>query len=144
MSVSLEARVPLLDHPLVEFAVGLPGNMKRRGGTGKWILREAIKGLVPESVFEQPKRGFAVPLMRWFRNELRHRLETLLRPERAVYAYVDRESVARMVREHLAGRRDHAGMLWRILALDLWLVALSRGDIAHPLGSMHIAETRRR
>ena len=127
MSVSLEARVPLLDHPLVEFAVALPGHFKRRGGTGKWILREAIRGLVPESVFEQPKRGFAVPLCRWFRGDLRHRLDTLVREERRVYEYVDHGSVQRLVREHTAERRDHSHFLWRVLVLDLWLEALACG-----------------
>ena len=124
MRVSLEARVPLLDHPLVEFAVGLPGSLKRRDGTGKWILREAIKGLVPDSVFTQPKRGFAVPLVRWMRVELKHRLETLLGADRPVYEYVDRASVDRLVREHMSTRRDHSHFLWRILVLDLWLQAM--------------------
>ena len=132
MSVSLEARVPLLDHKLVEFAVALPGHFKRREGTGKWILREAIKGLVPDSVFEQPKRGFAVPLNRWFRNELRHRLDTLVRADRGVYEYVDHASVLRLVREHVSGRRDHSHFLWRVLVLDLWLVALKSGFLAQP------------
>ena len=139
MSVSLEARVPLLDHPLVEFAVGLPGRLKRRNGKGKWILREAIKGLVPDSVFHQPKRGFGVPLGRWFRQELSHRLETLLRPDRSVYEYVDRDSVARLVREHRAGRRDHSQMLWRVLVLDLWLEALARGELAQALISIDLS-----
>jgi asparagine synthase (glutamine-hydrolysing) len=133
MSVSLEARVPLLDHPLVEFAVGLPGRLKRRDGSGKWILREAIRGLVPDSVLELPKRGFAVPLGRWFRSELAHRLDTLARPDRAVHQYVDHDSVVRLIREHRAGRRDHSHMLWRLLVLDLWLEALARGDLALPL-----------
>lgn len=133
MSVSLEARVPLLDHPLVEFAVGLPGWLKRRDGTGKWVLREAIRGLVPDSVFHQPKRGFAVPLARWFRNDLAHRLETLARPDRAVYEYVDHQSLLRLIREHRTGRRDHSHMLWRILVLDLWLQALARGDLTRSL-----------
>ena len=135
MSVSLEARVPLLDHPLVEFAVGLPGGLKRRDGTGKWILREAIKGLVPDCVFEHPKRGFAVPLVKWFRGDLSHRLDTLASSDRPVYAYVEPESVARLVREHRSGRRDHSQMLWRVLVLDLWLTALARGDLAQPLGA---------
>jgi asparagine synthase (glutamine-hydrolysing) len=130
MRVSLEARVPLLDHPLVEFAVSLPGQWKRRDRVGKWILREAVKGLVPNSVFEQPKRGFAVPLAAWMRRELRHRLDTLLRPDRAVYEHVDRASVARLVNEHVSERRDHSHFLWRILVLDLWLAAFARGDFA--------------
>lgn len=134
MSVSLEARVPLLDHPLVEFAVALPGSVKRRGGTGKWVLREAIRGLVPDAVFEHPKRGFAVPLVRWFRTDLAHRLEDLARPDRAVYKYADYRSVARRIREHRTGRRDHSQMLWRVLVLELWLGALARGELATPLG----------
>jgi asparagine synthase (glutamine-hydrolysing) len=129
MRVSLEARVPLLDHPLVEFAVALPGNLKRRDGTGKWILREAIKGLVPDSVFAQPKRGFAVPLFGWFKKELRHRLETLVHRDRPVYEYVDHESIERLVKEHLSGRRDHRSFLWRILVLDLWLMALRSSSV---------------
>jgi asparagine synthase (glutamine-hydrolysing) len=124
MSVSLEARVPLLDHPLVEFAMALPGTLKRRNGTGKWILREAIKGLVPASVLTQPKRGFAVPLNDWLRTPLRHRLVTLLERDRRVYEYVDYGSIERLVREHLSARRDHSHLLWRVLALDLWLVAV--------------------
>ena len=133
MSVSLEARVPLLDHHLVEFAVSLPGSLKYREGKGKWILREAIKGLVPASVLEQPKRGFAVPLNKWFNAELSHRLDTLLRPDRRVYEYVDQASVARLVREHRSRRRDHSYYLWRILVLDLWLDALRQGDIQRAL-----------
>lgn len=133
MSVSLEARVPLLDHQLVEFAAGLPGRFKRRDGAGKWVLREAIRGLVPASVFEQPKRGFGVPLGRWFRGDLSHRLEDLGRRDRSVYTFVDRASVARLVREHRSGRRDHSQMLWRVLVLDLWLQALARGELAQPL-----------
>ncbi len=129
MRVSLEARVPLLDHPLVEFAVALPGSLKRRDGTGKWILREAIKGLVPDGVLSQPKRGFAVPLSDWLRNDLRHRLDTLVRPDRPVYAYVDHGSVTRLMKEHVTGRRDHSGFLWRILVLDLWLLALRSSSV---------------
>ncbi len=129
MAVSLEARVPLLDHPLVEFAVALPGSLKRRDGTGKWIFRQAISGLVPEIVLTKPKQGFAVPLVNWFRGELRHRLTHLQRAESPIYAYVDRGAVARLVREHLAVRRDHSHVLWRLLVLDLWIVALRRGEL---------------
>lgn len=121
MAFSLEARVPLLDHPLVEFAVSLPGALKRRNGTGKWILREAVKGLIPESVLDQPKRGFALPLRSWFRGEIGYRLDLLIRADRPVYRYVDRSSVIRLVREHRGRRRDHSQMLWRVLVLDLWL-----------------------
>jgi asparagine synthase (glutamine-hydrolysing) len=131
MAVSLEARVPLLDHPLVEFAVALPGSLKRRDGTGKWIFRQAITGLVPDIVLTKPKQGFAVPLVNWFRNELRHRLAHLERADSPVYEYADRGAVARLVKEHLALRRDHSHVLWRLLVLDLWIAALRRGELRH-------------
>jgi asparagine synthetase B (glutamine-hydrolysing) len=114
--------------------VGLPGSLKRRDGTGKWILRKAIEGLVPDSVFHQPKRGFTVPLVRWMRNELRHLLDALRRPDRTVYEYVDHASVVRLMDEHLASRRDHSAFLWRVLVLDLWLVALRAST---PVGTAH-------
>ena len=121
MAVSLEARVPLLDHPLVEFAVSLPSALKVRDGTGKWILRQAIRGLVPDSVFHRPKQGFAVPLAEWFRGDLRYRLDALTRPDAPSRAYIDGGALERLRGEHLSGRRDHAGTMWRVLVLDLWL-----------------------
>lgn len=121
MAVSLEARVPLLDHPLVEFAVSLPSHLKLRDGTGKWIFRRAVEGLVPPSVLTKPKQGFAVPLGPWMRGPLRHRVDGLLAADAPSLAFADRAAVERLRREHLSGRRDHAGSLWRLLALDLWL-----------------------
>jgi asparagine synthase (glutamine-hydrolysing) len=121
MAVSLEARVPLLDHPLVEFAVSLPSSLKLRDGTGKWIFRRAIEDLVPSSVLTKPKQGFGVPLSIWFRGPLRHRLDALAAGGSPALEYVDAAAVSRLCAEHLSGRRDHAGTLWRILALDIWL-----------------------
>jgi len=132
MAVSLEARVPLLDHHVVEFAVSLPSALKVRDGTGKWIFREAIRDLVPPSVLTKPKQGFGVPLRRWFRNELRHRVEALQRPGSPVYEYVDRDAVRRVAQEHTSGRRDHSPTLWRLLVLDVWMTALADGVIARP------------
>jgi asparagine synthase (glutamine-hydrolysing) len=134
MRVSLEARVPLLDHHLVEFAVSLPGSLKRRDGVGKYLLRRAIVGLVPSSVLEHPKRGFAVPLGRWFKGELRYHLDNLLRPGCPVHEFVDVGSVERIVNEHVNGRRDHSAMLWRLTVLKGWLENLRTGvyDRPHP------------
>jgi asparagine synthase (glutamine-hydrolysing) len=131
MSVSLEARVPLLDHKVVEFAMTLPSRLKQRNGVGKWVLREAICGLVPARVLAHPKHGFGVPLGRWFREEIGHRLDALLEPHARVAPYVDREAVSRMVREHRAQRRDHSHLLWRLVALEIWLGALAEGRLAH-------------
>jgi asparagine synthase (glutamine-hydrolysing) len=131
MSVSLEARVPLLDHRVVELAMSLPSRLKQRDGVGKWVLREAIRDLVPARVLTHRKHGFGVPLARWFREEIGHRLEALLEPTARIRPYTDRESVERLVREHRAGRRDHSHLLWRLVALEVWLGALAEGRLAH-------------
>ena len=132
MSVSLEARVPLLDHPLVEFAAGLPGRLKFRDGTGKWLFRQAIADLVPSAVLSRQKQGFAVPLHEWFRRELRYRLDYLVRDDSPLFEFIDVRSVRRMVKEHVRARRDHSHMLWRLLALDLWMGTLRSGELRRP------------
>jgi len=129
MAVSLEARVPLLDNAVVDFALTVPSDLKMRNGVGKWLLRRAIDGLVPPRVLQKRKQGFAVPLRRWFRGELRPYVEALLGDSPA-YAYADRSAVRRMVQEHRSERRDHAGILWRVLVLDGWLRALGAGELA--------------
>jgi asparagine synthase (glutamine-hydrolysing) len=129
MAVSLEARVPLLDHEFAEFALALPSALKLRDGQGKWIFRRAIEGLVPPSVLEKRKQGFGVPLDRWMRHELRHRVDAVLRPDSPIHRYVEPAPLRRIVREHLASRRDHAGTIWRLLVLDIWLRDL--GTRAH-------------
>ena len=131
MAVSLEARVPLLDHPLVEFAVSLPARLKFREGRGKHIFRRAITPFIPAAVLTKPKQGFAIPLDRWFRGPLRHRLESLRSPSRPVYQFVAPAAVHRLIEEHLRSRRDHSYALWRILVLDLWLTHLAAGRISH-------------
>jgi asparagine synthase (glutamine-hydrolysing) len=138
MNVSLEARVPLLDHHLVEFALALPGSLKQRHGVGKWILRQAVKDLVPKEVLSHPKKGFAMPLRRWFRSDLRYRLDTLLRPDSPHFEFLERSSVERLVREHIAGRRDHSHMLWRLLVLQMWTDALARRQIERPSTSASV------
>jgi asparagine synthase (glutamine-hydrolysing) len=123
MKVSLEARVPLLDHVLAEFAVSLPSALKLRDGCGKWILRRAAEGLVPPAALRPGKRGFSVPLAGWFRGPLRHRLEALTRPGSRLDPWIDRSALERVVAEHLRARRDHSHVLWRLAVLDGWLAA---------------------
>lgn len=129
MAASLEARVPLLDHHLVEFATTIPARLKYRDGVGKWILRRAIEDLVPPAVLEKPKQGFGVPLRLWFRRELRPHLDTLMRPDASIFAFTEAAAVQRIVREHLAGRRDHSPMLWKLLVLEEWLTAAAQPDV---------------
>ncbi|PYP78197.1 MAG: asparagine synthase (glutamine-hydrolyzing) [Gemmatimonadetes bacterium] len=131
MAVSLEARVPLLDHHIVEFAMAMPSRLKQRNGVGKWLLRQAIDGLVPPRVLAHPKHGFGVPLARWFREDLRYRLDALMEPESRIAPFVDRDAVARLVLEHRSARRDHSHLLWRLIALEIWLGALAEGRLAH-------------
>jgi asparagine synthase (glutamine-hydrolysing) len=143
MAVSLEARVPLLDHPLVEFALSLPSHLKFQQGKGKRIFRKAISTIVPEFVLTKRKQGFAVPLEHWFRGPLRHRVDALLDPSSAIREFVNANAVERIAREHRVGRRDHSSMLWRLLVLDGWIKHLEAGTIGrpstNPLTSMDVA-----
>lgn len=132
MAPSLEARVPLLDHVVAEFAFALPTPFKMRGAESKWILRRVIGGSVPRAVLNRPKMGFGVPLGRWFRNELSHRVEALRDARSPIYEYVDHRAVGRVIGEHMVRRRDHSAQLWRLLVFSLWLDALARGDLARP------------
>jgi asparagine synthase (glutamine-hydrolysing) len=132
MAVSLEARVPLLDFDLVDFALAVPGYLRVNARETKRLFRRAITDIVPPFVLERPKRGFEIPLGLWFRGPLRHRLESLRSASSPASEYVDRRAVARLVREHLIGRRDHSAALWRVLVLDNWLRTLAAGGLASP------------
>jgi asparagine synthase (glutamine-hydrolysing) len=130
MACSLEARVPLLDHHLVEFACRIPTDLKFRDGSGKWIFRRAVQGLVPDAVMNRPKRGFGVPLEQWLRNELRYRVDALATGTSQLAVYVDMQSLRKMIAEHYAGRRDHHALLWKLLVLDHWLARRPRRLVA--------------
>ena len=132
MAVSLEARVPLLDFDLVDFALSIPGSGRVNANESKRLFRRAIKGIAPDSVLSRPKRGFEVPLGLWFRGPLRHRIESLRDPSLELRHYVDLGSVRRLVSEHTIGRRDHSAMLWRLIVLDCWLAALKAGRLGQP------------
>ena len=132
MAVSLEARVPLLDNDLVDFALSVPGHLRVTKGESKRLFRRAIRGIVPDSVLTRPKRGFGIPLAAWFRGPLRHRIDLLRKPSAAIDAYVDRAAVERLVNEHAVGRRDHSVMLWRLMVLDYWLASWRDGRLGRP------------
>jgi asparagine synthase (glutamine-hydrolysing) len=122
MAYSLEARVPLLDHRIVEFAARLPMEHKVHGGRTKHLLRKILYRHVPREQIDRPKMGFGIPVNRWLRNELRPLLAEFLNEERVRReGFLRPEGVARVVREHLSGRRDHQYRLWALLAFAMWV-----------------------
>ncbi len=121
MAYSLEARVPLLDHRIVEFAARLPMAFKVRGGETKSLLRKVLYPLVPRPLLDRPKMGFGIPLSRWLRRELRPLLDEYLGAERVGReGFLRPEGVRRIVSEHLSGRRDHQYRLWALLVFGMW------------------------
>ncbi|GMU52089.1 MAG: asparagine synthetase B [Candidatus Xenobia bacterium] len=122
MGVSLEARNPLLDHRVLEFAWRLPMDWKIRNGVGKWVLRRLLRRYLPASLFERPKMGFQVPIDRWLRGPLRSWAEELLEPGRLRRQGLLRpEPIQVRWREHLSERRNWAESLWDVLMLCAWL-----------------------
>jgi asparagine synthase (glutamine-hydrolysing) len=121
MAHSIESRVPLLDHQVVELAASLPPSMKIRGDRRKHLLKELAFRLVPRELLDRPKQGFGVPIGHWFRGSLRDTFGDILgSPLTRQRGYFNYEFVDRVLEEHLAGRRDHSRRLWQLLVFELW------------------------
>ena len=121
MACSLEVRVPLLDRRVVELAASLPMRLKLRGFTTKYVLKRALSGVLPREVLERRKKGFGVPLARWFRADLAPLLRDACARDVVCRAGLFRpEAVERLIGEHAAGRRDHRKKLYTLLAFQLW------------------------
>lgn len=121
MSASLEARVPILDHRVVEFAQSLPIKYKIRGLNSKWLLKKVLSKYVPPKLFNRPKRGFVAPIHRWFRNELKDMVQDELSVSRVKqFGYLEPAGVKRLLDLHLSNKQDTHQMLWAILSLLRW------------------------
>ncbi len=121
MMASLEGRVPLLNNDFVEYATRLPLTMKLRGLRSKFLLKRALRGLLPDSILNRPKKGFGIPVADWFRGPLKEQMLSVLGPERiARKGFFDGAAVAALVGDHLAGRRDNRKQLWTLFVFELW------------------------
>jgi asparagine synthase (glutamine-hydrolysing) len=123
MAVGLEARVPLLDHRVVEFAWRLPLHLKVRTGKTKWALRQVLYQHVPAELVERPKMGFGVPVDLWLRGPLREWAEDLLTPNAlARHGLFSVEPIRQKWKEHVSGSRDWHYLLWPVLMFQAWMV----------------------
>jgi asparagine synthase (glutamine-hydrolysing) len=119
MAVGLEAREPLLDHQLIEFAAGLPEGMRVRGQQGKWLMKQAMRGAVPDDILFRPKQGFVTPIAQWFRGPLAGAaLEIGQGGALSRTGWFDSEAVHRAAQAHIAGVSDHSRLLWQLMQLD--------------------------
>ena len=131
MGVSLEARAPLLDHRVVEFAWSLPTRLLVRHGSAKWILRQVLQRYVPRDCVDRPKKGFAIPRQEWLRGPLREWAESLLHQSRLTReGYLNPVPIRRRWEEHLDGRANWGSHIWTVLMFEAWLDRWDRNPAA--------------
>jgi asparagine synthase (glutamine-hydrolysing) len=116
MANSLEVRVPILDYTFIDWASGLPADLKLHQGQGKYVFKKSLEKVLPHDVLYRKKMGFAVPIAQWFRGPLRSRLqETLLGPELLDLGIFERHWIEGLIKQHASGRKDHSAALWALL-----------------------------
>lgn len=121
MATSLETRAPFLDTDLMELVFSMPGSLKVRGRERKYVLKQALKGVLPESILMRRKEGFSIPMKQWLRRELQPLMRTLLSPERvAARGLFNASEVTRMIESHVAGRANFAHQLFSLMVFERW------------------------
>ena len=122
MANSVEARVPLLDHPLVEFAAALPERFKLHGKTRKYLLKKYAERILPKEIVHRQKQGFPIPIDRWLNVEANEMMHDLLSPQaiaaRGIFAP---QRIQNMIRRHETSQQDYATELWGIMSIEMWL-----------------------
>ena len=133
MAASLESRVPFLDHKLVEFTSSLPESLKLRRWTTKYVLRQSMKGMLPEQILTRPKMGFPVPIGTWFRGPYTQVLDEYVLGSRAMERGIfNADSLRKFVNEHQRGVANHSERLWSLVNLEMWFRRFIDGEVAAP------------
>jgi asparagine synthase (glutamine-hydrolysing) len=141
MATSVESRVPFLDHKLVEFTSGLPERLKLRGWTTKYVLRQSMKGILPETILSRPKMGFPVPVGAWFRGAYASVIDDYVLSERALGRGIfSPDFVRSLVRRHQTGGENHSERLWALVNFEMWQRQFFDGEMAGEM-PLSLAET---
>ncbi|MGZ4975463.1 MAG: asparagine synthetase B family protein, partial [Limisphaerales bacterium] len=128
MACSLEVRAPFLDYTFVEFANSIPSHLKLRGFTTKYILKKAMAGKLPQDIIGRGKKGFGIPVAKWFRNEMREMVAEYFSEARIKQQGMFNErTISRLWQEHQSGRHDHRKQLWTLFMFQLWFDKYFRG-----------------
>jgi asparagine synthase (glutamine-hydrolysing) len=121
MAVSLEVRAPFLDQNVAEYASSLPLEYKLKGNTTKYILKKAVKDLLPKSITKRPKKGFGIPVAKWLKSDLNPLLHDMLSSERLLQqGFFDTKYVQKLISEHEQGTSNNYKQLWNLLVFQLW------------------------
>ena len=122
MASSLEVRAPFLDHELVEFVMGLPSKLKLKGFTSKYLLKKAMRTVLPVEILQRKKKGFGVPIAKWIKGPLKELFTDMLSPDRIRReGFLEPHSVEALLQDHLKNRRDNRKQLWTLLIWVLWI-----------------------
>jgi asparagine synthase (glutamine-hydrolysing) len=121
MATSLETRAPFLDGDVMELAFSMPADFKIRNGERKWVLKQAMKGILPDAILARKKEGFSIPMKNWLRRELQPLMRSLLAPDRIrARGLFDAAEVSRLVEAHVTGRENHAHTLFPLMVFERW------------------------